>query len=134
MWHAGRGEGGGEGVIVRLPLLILGPVVGVLVATALPFWPACLAGNDYVSGYSLWRAFPTLEVGSGLLMPALLAVFLGVGGLLVGRSVAETIEDKRTERRAAEDRCFQCGYSLTGNTSGVCPECGSPVEKAEVNR
>ena len=30
--------------------------------------------------------------------------------------------------------CARCGYNLTGNTSGVCPECGSPVaEKAEVN-
>ena len=28
--------------------------------------------------------------------------------------------------------CAACGYSLTGNTSGVCSECGSPVaEKAE---
>ena len=25
------------------------------------------------------------------------------------------------------DRCAECGYDLTGNTSGTCPECGSPV-------
>jgi hypothetical protein len=24
-------------------------------------------------------------------------------------------------------RCTTCGYNLTGNTSGVCPECGTPV-------
>ena len=23
--------------------------------------------------------------------------------------------------------CHHCGYNLTGNTSGVCPECGTPV-------
>ena len=23
--------------------------------------------------------------------------------------------------------CLACGYDLTGNTSGVCPECGTPV-------
>lgn len=23
--------------------------------------------------------------------------------------------------------CYQCGYNLTGNTSGVCPECGRPL-------
>lgn len=23
--------------------------------------------------------------------------------------------------------CTACGYNLTGNTSGVCPECGTPV-------
>jgi hypothetical protein len=25
--------------------------------------------------------------------------------------------------------CPSCGYNLTGNTSGVCPECGTPVPK-----
>ena len=24
-------------------------------------------------------------------------------------------------------RCQKCGYNLTGNVSGVCPECGNPV-------
>ena len=24
-------------------------------------------------------------------------------------------------------RCTACGYNLTGNTSGTCPECGTPV-------
>ncbi len=25
--------------------------------------------------------------------------------------------------------CRKCGYSLLGNTSGVCPECGQPVHE-----
>jgi hypothetical protein len=25
--------------------------------------------------------------------------------------------------------CVQCGYNLTGNVSGVCPECGLTIEK-----
>jgi len=24
-------------------------------------------------------------------------------------------------------QCAACGYNLTGNTSGVCPECGAPI-------
>ena len=24
--------------------------------------------------------------------------------------------------------CGSCGYDLTGNTSGLCPECGTPIE------
>jgi len=24
-------------------------------------------------------------------------------------------------------RCVKCGYDLTGNVSGICPECGTPV-------
>lgn len=27
-----------------------------------------------------------------------------------------------------EGRCRACGYDLTGNQSGVCPECGAKVE------
>jgi len=23
--------------------------------------------------------------------------------------------------------CFECGYDLTGNVSGICPECGTPI-------
>jgi uncharacterized paraquat-inducible protein A len=41
---------------------------------------------------------------------------------------------RRRERHArrTHNRCVFCGYSLTGNTSGICPECGSPVpQKAE---
>jgi len=30
-------------------------------------------------------------------------------------------------RRARKDRCPACGYNLTANTSGTCPECGAPV-------
>jgi hypothetical protein len=30
-------------------------------------------------------------------------------------------------RRRNSNACVQCGYSLTGNTSGRCPECGRPV-------
>ncbi len=31
---------------------------------------------------------------------------------------------RRRWRRRREGRCLACGYDLTGNTSGVCPECG----------
>jgi hypothetical protein len=33
----------------------------------------------------------------------------------------------RNRWRSARNRCISCSYSLTGNTSGVCPECGTPV-------
>jgi hypothetical protein len=32
----------------------------------------------------------------------------------------------RDRRRIPPGHC-RCGYSLTGNTSGVCPECGEKV-------
>ena len=30
--------------------------------------------------------------------------------------------------RYPQGHCQTCGYNLTGNTSGVCPECGTPTD------
>ena len=39
---------------------------------------------------------------------------------------------RRDNRRRRTGLCLACGYSLTGNFSGVCPECGTPVpQKSE---
>ncbi len=32
----------------------------------------------------------------------------------------------RLDRRPLPGHCRQCGYNLTGNVSGKCPECGNP--------
>jgi hypothetical protein len=37
---------------------------------------------------------------------------------------------RRSRRKAGG--CPRCGYNLTGNTSGVCPECGTPVLPSQV--
>ena len=31
----------------------------------------------------------------------------------------------RRRRRRAKGLCMKCGYNLTGNVSGICPECGT---------
>ena len=33
----------------------------------------------------------------------------------------------RFRNRRREGLCLSCGYDLTGNESGVCPECGTVV-------
>lgn len=30
--------------------------------------------------------------------------------------------------------CIACGYNLTGNVGGVCPECGTAIRPAGTNR
>jgi predicted amidophosphoribosyltransferase len=32
------------------------------------------------------------------------------------------------DRRIPPGHCQNCGYDLTGNVSGICPECGQPAE------
>ena len=33
--------------------------------------------------------------------------------------------------RPASPQCAACGYDLTGNVSGICPECGTPTPSPE---
>ena len=35
-------------------------------------------------------------------------------------------------RRFPAGHCFTCGYNLTGNVSGICPECGTPGDGGSV--
>lgn len=41
--------------------------------------------------------------------------------LLFGHLRSATISDETW-------RCRRCGYNLTGNVSGVCPECGTRID------
>src|SRR6185312_17115274 len=36
---------------------------------------------------------------------------------------------RQMEARWNRGECGNCGYNATGNTSGVCPECGEPVKR-----
>ena len=35
----------------------------------------------------------------------------------------------KSRPRMPDDRHCRCGYDLTANTSGTCPECGTPVPR-----
>lgn len=35
----------------------------------------------------------------------------------------------RRHRRRRHGMCLKCGYNLTGNESGVCPECGTTIKR-----
>src|SRR5688500_17096563 len=49
-----------------------------------------------------------------------------VPALLGGLSAAR-IAGRSRRRRVDGDACRSCGYDLTGNVSGVCPECGATL-------
>lgn len=84
-------------------------------------------GLPWGTGWNVYRGFPPLLIH----FPAyvrfnnttiLLKVPLGI--LLVVLGVA-TIVLARPDRRSWPGYCRRCAYDLTGNESGVCPECGS---------
>jgi predicted RNA-binding Zn-ribbon protein involved in translation (DUF1610 family) len=39
------------------------------------------------------------------------------------------IDDSEVVRMFAPHLCRKCGYNLTGNVSGICPECGAVVQR-----
>ena len=49
-------------------------------------------------------------------------LFAATAALPVARGVARA----RRARRSRLNLCAACGYNLTGNVSGTCPECGTP--------
>lgn len=59
------------------------------------------------------------------------AYFLVYGSILVGLLTVSCLLNYRDLRRRylrqAPHKCRSCGYDLTGNMTGTCPECGSPI-------
>jgi hypothetical protein len=69
------------------------------------------------------RALRALPATSRLNMPSL-GFLAWVFGLAASPPMIRRL---RTRFRRKEGHCPRCAYDLTGNTSGICPECGRPV-------
>jgi hypothetical protein len=60
---------------------------------------------------------------------------IGINSFVWGYSLAWLTDDRQRRRRRREarlrrlGRCLQCEYDLTGNVSGICPECGVAVAR-----
>jgi hypothetical protein len=86
---------------------------------AMPDWAlALLAFATCVAlavggSWAISRGFPP---GVAALLAIALAIAFGCH--------LKSLDDVRRERRA-RGLCVRCGYDLTGNVSGVCPECGT---------
>jgi hypothetical protein len=71
------------------------------------------------------KGHPTPTLVTGIRAPcsglAVLFAVLPISATFVA------LAGRRSERTDVGESCFSCLYNLTGNTSGTCPECGSPV-------
>ena len=58
------------------------------------------------------------------------AVYGGLAAVWLGAAVGpfgrRWWRGRLGQRRVLDNLCPHCGYDLTGNVSGVCPECGDP--------
>ena len=62
--------------------------------------------------------------------PAIYLLFITtpIGGVMLAFSTLQ-LQRGRLVLRKKRHLCKQCGYNLTGNTSGLCPECGASIER-----
>jgi uncharacterized paraquat-inducible protein A len=67
-------------------------------------------------------------VGSATLaihgLPVLGVALIGAAAVMLPLWLLIRPTELQDERRA-KGLCVRCGYDIRGNTSGVCPECGS---------
>jgi hypothetical protein len=67
-----------------------------------------------------------IDASVRLPMPLFLLFPLTAAAIALAAARRSWLQDER-KFRIATCRCVSCGYQLTGNTSNVCPECGTIV-------
>jgi len=106
----------------EVPHLVVRFLMGMIIALAIRrhwLWIAVLfaVASAIADSYAAMFQFRPYFVVTR--MAVLLATPLA-GGWLAARLLARRVHDSAG--------CGTCGYDLTGNVSGVCPECGTPIE------
>ena len=86
-----------------------------------PSWKWNWSHDGWSRGWDNLRVLPYLYTGA----PFIIFVPLWIPFALV---LALTIHLWERDRPKPRGHCVHCGYNLTGNVSGVCPECGNAVE------
>jgi hypothetical protein len=78
------------------------------------------AGGDYFMKQRPWKGASGPNDPNGWHLPLPIACTLFAVVPLMWFTL-------RSRRFTGPGRCPTCGYNVTGNTSGVCPECGTPT-------
>lgn len=86
----------------------------------------------WLVGYAmLWRGDPRRDIFVYIATVAVATPVLILNGIAaIIAMVAAGRADVRSST-AIPPHCVGCGYDLTGNTSGRCPECGAEIEPSQ---
>ena len=111
--HATLGISAHRGKL-RLALLNYPEEEGPFVAWEVPIWHGFHYRRfDFDEQKTYWAlSFPTWSA---------IALFVAYPAIAFIRGPL------RRYRRHRKGLCVKCGYNLTGNTSGICPECGEGI-------
>lgn len=87
-----------------------------------PEWIEKGVGNEWLGGLILTADLPFDSGGlRAIAVPCLWLMIFILGSYLACTGAARRLQILRRKRR---NQCVDCAYDLTGNTSGICPECG----------
>jgi hypothetical protein len=99
---------------------------------------ACTCGLPPVAGFvattmAFARAYGSLSVTNpDRVMYGLMEAHFGfhlLSGIIFGAWMfGANVWVTRELRKQAGGFCMKCGYNLTGNESGICSECGTPIK------
>ena len=95
----------------------------------LAYFGLALAGLAAASAWLLRAAPPSLVALLVVVLIRSCSGFAAASLAFAARSLSRAIKDLTDTRghRLRHGLCLACGYDLTGNVSGTCPECGSPT-------
>ena len=76
-----------------------------------------------------WLPLPTVKQSMLWVSSPLVTWEIGlpIWILLLPAAISTAFLFWRDRRRIPPGHCQRCGYNLTGNVSGKCPECGTPI-------
>ena len=101
-------------------------LIGTAIGRYVQRWPiknaiACSLGFTFASDVFCWITI-SLPTAPAWLSPWLLIPRLFTIALLVASAAYMS-----RGRPDPKTHCVTCGYNLTANVSGICPECGNPI-------
>jgi hypothetical protein len=108
----------------RVRFWLVAAALGIHILVLFAMWPLCSGLQQF-----FWPEQPP-AVFLNFVELSFSTLFLGSPLCAVLWAWLWTRWRNRLFRRRARKHCMSCGYDLTGNVSGTCPECGQPVPEA----
>jgi hypothetical protein len=122
-------QSGGFGSVAEVLLPILSLIILVFVLIGVIRMLAAMRRHIVVIVlYAIFMCAPCFNLLVLLLVNSQATRTLRRAGLRVGFM---GVKDQDVVRLLSPNLCRQCAYDLTGNVSGRCPECGTPIPRAE---